>query len=152
MLIGAVVNERPDLFRAAVGVVPFLDVLGTMVDSSLSLTTAEWEEWGNPNERDFFDYMRSYSPVHNVRAQAYPDLLLLPAYNDARTGYWEAFKWAQGVRSCNTHPDTAALVLMDMDMGHFTDGSRHSIAHARALQLAFILDKLGLGRVKPSPM
>jgi len=99
LLVGAVLNMRPDLFKAAIAGVPFVDCLTTMCDSSIPLTTGEWEEWGNPNEKKFFDYMRSYSPMDNVIPQRYPSILALSGLHDPRVAFWEPAKWVQLLRS-----------------------------------------------------
>lgn len=94
LLMGAVLNMRPDLFNVAVAGVPFVDVMNTMSDPSIPLTTGEWEEWGNPNEHKYFDYMLSYSPYDNVREQAYPNILITAGLHDPRVAYWEPLKYA----------------------------------------------------------
>src|SRR5947207_5585857 len=99
MLMGAVVNMRPDLFKAVVAQVPFVDIINTMLDASLPLTTSEYIEWGNPNEKPAFDYMISYSPYDNVKAQAYPDMLVEISYNDSQVPYWEGAKFAAKIRA-----------------------------------------------------
>ena len=91
--MGAVVNQRPDLFRAVVAEVPFVDVINTMLDPSLPLTITEYEEWGNPSEADVYDYVRSYSPYDNVGRQDYPNILITAGLNDPRVQYWEPAKW-----------------------------------------------------------
>eukprot|EP00965_Chrysotila_dentata_P172200 5682543-Pleurochrysis_carterae.AAC.3 len=100
LLVGATANLRPELFCALLASVPFLDAAGTLQDSSLPLTANEWEEFGNPNEADGFESVFGFSPVHNVKPRAkYPKCLLLPALNDARTGFWEASKFADRIRT-----------------------------------------------------
>ena len=94
LLMGAVANMRPDLFKAVVAQVPFVDVINTMLDASLPLTTSEYIEWGNPNEKPAYDYMMKYSPYDNVKAQAYPDMLVEISYNDSQVPYWEGAKFA----------------------------------------------------------
>src|SRR5690606_11139068 len=99
LLMGAVANLRPDLFRAIVADVPFVDVINTMLDASIPLTAQEWEQWGNPAEREAYAYMRQYSPYDNVGAQAYPWMLVMSGINDPRLHYWEPAKWVAKVRA-----------------------------------------------------
>nr|MBA3672655.1 S9 family peptidase [Gemmatimonadaceae bacterium] len=113
LLMGAVVNMRPDLFKAAVAQVPFVDVINTMLDASLPLTTSEYIEWGNPNEKPAFDYMMKYSPYDNVKAQRYPAMLVEVSYNDSQVPYWEGAKFAAKVRSMKTD-DNVLLVKANM--------------------------------------
>jgi oligopeptidase B len=139
MLIGAVVNARPALWRAAVAVVPFLDVLNTMLDDSLPLTVLEYDEWGNPNDRKFFEYIRSYSPYDNVRAQDYPPMLLLSGLNDRRVQYWEPAKWTAMLRTIKT--DANPLLLRTrMVEGHKGASGRYDSLRDIALEYAFILE------------
>ena len=92
--MGAVTNMRPDLFHAVIAGVPFVDVINTMLDETIPLTVIEWEEWGNPNDKKYFDYMRAYSPYDNVRPVEYPHMLVLAGLNDPRVQYWEVMPWA----------------------------------------------------------
>ncbi|RNF01285.1 oligopeptidase b [Trypanosoma rangeli] len=141
LLIGAVLNMRPDLFQVALAGVPFVDVMTTMCDPSIPLTTGEWEEWGNPNEYKFFDYMNSYSPVDNVRAQDYPHLMIQAGLHDPRVAYWEPVKWASKLRALKT--DTNELLLkMDLDSGHFSASDRYKFWREMAIQQAFVLKHL----------
>ena len=117
--MGNIVNWRPDLFHAIVAGVPFVDLMNTMCDPTIPLTTGEWEEWGNPNEDKFFDYMLSYSPYDNVRAQPYPNILITAGLFDPRVAYWEPAKWASKLRSLNTG-DSKVLCKFDLDSGHFS--------------------------------
>merc|ERR1711871_24112 len=103
LLMGAVLNMRPDLFQVAVCGVPFVDLMTTMCDPSIPLTTNEWEEWGNPNTPKYFDYMLSYSPIDNVRAQEYPNILITAGLFDPRVAYWEPAKWASKLRDMKTN-------------------------------------------------
>ncbi len=139
MLIGAVVNARPDLWRAAVAVVPFLDVLNTMLDDSLPLTVLEYDEWGNPNERKFYEYIRSYSPYDNVIAQEYPPMLLLCGLNDQRVQYWEAAKWAARLRTMKTDSNPV-LLRTRMSEGHKGASGRYDYLRDVAVEYAFILE------------
>ncbi len=143
LLIGAVVNMRPDLFRAVIADVPFVDLMNTMLDESIPLTVIEYEEWGNPNEEEYFDYMLSYSPYDNVEAKDYPNMLILAGLNDTRVQYWEPAKWAAKLRSTKT--DTNRLLLKtEMGSGHGGVSGRYSRLRDVAFQYAFVLDVLGI--------
>ena len=143
LLAGAVLNERPDLFGAYIANVPFVDVLNTMLDASLPLTTGEYDEWGNPEtSREVFDRIRSYSPYDNVKAQAYPPMLVLAGWNDNRVAYWEPAKWIARLRVMKT--GTAPLFLFTaFETGHGGASGRYSGLEEVALQYAFILKSLG---------
>ncbi|MCG8425373.1 MAG: S9 family peptidase [Proteobacteria bacterium] len=144
LLIGAVVNMRPDLMKAAVVHVPFVDVINTMLDASIPLTVIEYEEWGNPNQKEYFDYIRSYSPYDNVAARDYPHLLITAGLNDPRVQYWEPAKWTAKLRAMKT--DSNRLLLKtNMGAGHRGASGRYNRLHERAFDFAFILDVLGLG-------
>lgn len=143
LLAGAVLNRRPDLFKAYVANVPFVDVLNTMLDASLPLTTGEYDEWGNPEaSREVFDRIRAYSPYDNVKAQDYPAVLVLAGWNDNRVAYWEPAKWVAKMRVFNT--GKAPLLLHTaFETGHGGSSGRYSALDEIALQYAFILDQLG---------
>jgi len=145
LLVGAVTTMRPELFRAVVAEVPFVDVVNTMLDASLPLTAAEWEEWGDPRKPEFYRYMRSYSPYDNVRAQAYPEMLVLAGWNDPRVGYWEPAKWVARIRAQRTD-DRLLLLRTDMGSGHGGPSGRYGSLRERAFVLAFLLDRLGVAR------
>lgn len=138
LLIGAVLNMRPDLFACAIAGVPFVDVLTTMCDPSIPLTTGEWEEWGNPNEYKYFDYMKSYSPVDNVTNQAYPPLFIQAGLHDPRVAYWEPLKWAATLRRLKTDANPV-LVKMEMEHGHFSASDRYKYWRELAQQQAFVV-------------
>ncbi|CAM6004682.1 unnamed protein product [Sphagnum balticum] len=141
LLIGAVVNMCPNLFKAAVADVPFVDALNTMSDPKIPLTVVEWEEWGNPNEEVFYDYMEKYSPYDNVCARAYPSLLVTAGLNDPRVAYWEPAKWVAKLREYKT--DTNPLYLKtDMGSGHFSASDRYKYLRESAFEYAFILDQI----------
>lgn len=142
MLMGAVVNMRPDLWRAAVVVVPFVDVLNTMLDHSLPLTVIEFEEWGNPAEKKAYEYIRSYSPYDNVARQDYPAMLVLSGFNDRRVQYWEPAKWVAKLRAWKT--DANPLLLRTrMGEGHKGASGRYDYLKDVALEYAFILERVG---------
>ena len=144
MLMGAVANLRPDLFRAMVAQVPFVDVLNTMLDDTLPLTTMEYNEWGNPNQRDYYDYMKTYSPYDNVQAQAYPSLLITGGMSDPRVTYWEPAKWTARLRDMKTD-DNLLLLRIHMESGHGGASGRFERLKEVAEEFAFILNVFGMG-------
>jgi len=141
LLMGAVINMRPDLFAAVVAMVPFVDSLNTALDASLPLTVGEYEEFGNPNIKEFYDYMKSYAPYENVAAQAYPAILITAGLNDPRVSYWEAAKWAAKLRACKTD-DHLLLLKTNLGSGHFGPSGRYEHLRETALHYAFILHVL----------
>lgn len=143
LLMGAVLNMRPDLFVGAIAGVPFVDVLNTMCDATIPLTTGEWEEWGNPNEEKYFQYMSEYSPYDNVKAQDYPSVLVTSGLYDPRVAYWEPTKWVAKLRDLKTD-NNDLLLKMDLDTGHFSASDRYHYLREKAFDTAFLLDKLGL--------
>ncbi len=143
MLMGAVVNERPDLFDCVVAHVPFVDVLNTMLDDSLPLTTMEYNEWGNPNDAEYYRYMRTYSPYDNVRRQAYPAMLVTGGISDPRVTYWEPAKWVAKLRDMRTD-ENPLLLKIHMDSGHAGASGRFERIKEVAEEYAFILNALGL--------
>ncbi|MDA8206390.1 MAG: S9 family peptidase [Thermaerobacter sp.] len=143
LLMGAVLNMRPDLFRVAAPGVPFVDVINSMMDASIPLTSLEWDEWGNPANPEQYSYMKSYSPYDNVTAKEHPHMFVTAGLNDPRVGYFEPAKWVARLRATKT--DNNQLVLKThMGSGHF--GSSGRLAHLvdEAEKYAFILDKLGV--------
>ena len=142
--MGAVVNLRPDLFRAVVAEVPFVDALTTMLDETLPLTITEWEEWGDPvNDPELYALMKSYSPYDNVEAKAYPALLVTGGLNDPRVQYWEPAKWVAKLRTLKT--DDHVLVLkMELGAGHSGPSGRYDAWRDEAFVQAFLLDQLGI--------
>lgn len=143
LLMGAVINQRPDLFRAVVAKVPFVDVLNTATDPTLPLTVIEYDEWGNSNEREYWDYIRSYSPYDNVRAQPYPHVLATAGLNDPRVSYWEPAKWIAKLRTVNTS-GSMLLLKTNMDAGHGGASGRYERMKETAFDYAFILYALGM--------
>ncbi|WP_036479980.1 S9 family peptidase [Myxosarcina sp. GI1] len=143
LLMGAVINLRPDLFKAVVADVPFVDVLTTILDTSLPLTILEWEEWGNPNEPEYYDYIKSYSPYDNVTAKDYPALLITAGLNDSRVKYWEPAKWIAKLRELKTD-DNLLLLKTNMSAGHGGASGRYEALKEIALEYAFVLDRLGI--------
>lgn len=141
LLMGAVLNMRPDLFKVSIAGVPFVDVMTTMCDPSIPLTTGEWEEWGNPNEYKYFDYMLSYSPMNNVRAQQYPHIMVQAGLHDPRVAYWEPTKWVAKLRELKTD-DNEVLLNMDLESGHFSAKDRYRYWKESAIQQAFVCKHL----------
>jgi oligopeptidase B len=146
LLMAAVVNERPDLFRAAHLAVPFVDVVNTMMDASLPLTIGEYLEWGNPNEKEAFEYILSYSPYDNLAAKAYPALLVTTSYNDSQVMYWEPAKYVAKLRTLK--PDGNPLVLKTrmQPAGHGGASGRYDALKDRAFELAWMLKQVGIAR------
>ncbi len=141
--MGAVTNLRPDLFRAVVAEVPFVDVVNTMLDASLPLTVIEYDEWGNPNDPEAYAYIRAYSPYDNVEAKAYPHMLVTAGLNDPRVAYWEPAKWVARLRARKT--DTNRLLLRtNMGAGHGGASGRWDFLREVAFKYAFVLDVLGV--------
>ena len=143
LLMGAVLNLRPDLFKAAVAGVPFVDVISTMMDPSIPLTTGEYEEWGNPADPTFYAYMKSYSPYDNLQPAAYPHILATAGFNDPRVQYWEPAKWVAKLRTLK-HDDNRLLLKTNMSAGHAGASGRFDYLKEVALEYAFFLDVLGL--------
>src|SRR5262249_34005891 len=144
LLVGAVLNMRPDLCRAALARVPFVDVIHTMLDESLPLTVIEFEEWGNPRLPEQYEYIRSYSPCDNVTAQGYPALLVVGAYNDSQVMYWEPAKWVALLRARKTDANPLLLRMDLAPSGHAGRSGRYEQLHERAFELAFLLQQLGV--------
>lgn len=143
LLMGAITNLRPDLFQAVIAKVPFVDVMSTMLDPSIPLTTLEYDEWGNPNDPDQYAYMRSYSPYDNLNATAYPHLLVTTGLNDPRVAYWEPAKWVARLRTLKT--DANALFLhTNLGAGHGGSSGRFGRLRDTALDYAFVLEKLNV--------
>lgn len=143
LLMGAVTNMRPDLFQIVVAEVPFVDVLNTMLDPTIPLTITEYDEWGNPQERIYYDYIRSYSPYDNVTAQAYPHMIVTAGLNDSRVGYWEPAKWVAKLRSLKTD-DHLLILKTNMGAGHGGASGRYDYLREIAFEYAVILDLLGM--------
>ncbi|MEM1032630.1 MAG: S9 family peptidase [Myxococcota bacterium] len=141
LLVGAVANMRPELWRGVVANVPFVDVVTTMLDESIPLTTFEYDEWGNPNDRAYFDYMLSYSPYDNVTAAAYPEMLVLTGLHDSQVQYWEPAKWVARLR----HHSTGGRVVfrVDLDAGHGGASGRFRRHRETALIYAWLIDLAG---------
>jgi len=141
LLMGAVVNLRPDLFSAVIGGVPFVDSLNTALDASLPLTVGEYEEFGDPSKPEFYAYMKAYAPYENVTAQAYPAMLVTAGLNDPRVSYWEPAKWVAKLRALKTN-DRPLLLKTNMGSGHFGSSGRYEYLKETAIEYAFLLDVL----------
>lgn len=138
MLMGVAINERPDLFHGVIAQVPFVDVVTTMLDESIPLTTGEFEEWGNPQDPQYYAYMKSYSPYDNVTAQDYPHLLVTTGLHDSQVQYWEPAKWVAKLRELKTD-DRLLLLCTDMDSGHGGKSGRFKSYEGVALEYAFLI-------------
>ena len=142
LLVGAVVNMAPELYHGVIAAVPFVDVVTTMLDDSIPLTTGEYDEWGNPHEKEYYDYMKSYSPYDNIKAQNYPNILVTTGLHDSQVQYFEPAKWVAKLRDLKTDSN---LVLLDinMDAGHGGASGRFESLREVAKEYAFILDLEG---------
>ncbi|VEU40604.1 unnamed protein product [Pseudo-nitzschia multistriata] len=145
MLVGSSINQAPELFRVAILGVPFVDVVATMTDSTIPLTSGEWVEWGNPNEEKYFDYMMEYSPMNSVRSGArYPSCWLTGGLHDPRVAYWEPAKFAATLRHANPGSEHPVCLKMDLSAGHFSASDRYKYLRELAIDYSFLLDQLGL--------
>lgn len=141
LLMGAIANLRPDLFAGVVAQVPFVDVLTTMLDDTIPLTTSEYDEWGNPNEKKAYDYMKLYSPYDNVQPKPYPNILVTSGLHDSQVQYWEPTKWVLKLRE-NNQSDSLILLKTDMDAGHGGASGRYEKLKEKALEYSFMLKVL----------
>ncbi len=138
LLMGAVINYNPELYKAVVAQVPFVDVVTTMLDDTIPLTTGEYDEWGNPNDEKYYKYMKSYSPYDNVEAKAYPNLLVTTGLHDSQVQYWEPAKWVAKLRDLKTD-ENLLLLHTDMEVGHGGATGRYKSLKDRAREYAFLL-------------
>ncbi|MCR5886342.1 S9 family peptidase [Hymenobacter sp. J193] len=143
LLMGAIVNLHPEYYKGVVAAVPFVDVVTTMLDESIPLTTGEYDEWGNPNQKEFYDYMLSYSPYDQVKAQAYPNMLVTTGLHDSQVQYFEPAKWVAKLRATKTD-NNLLLLHTDMAAGHGGASGRFKSLHDTARQFAFMLMLLGV--------
>jgi oligopeptidase B len=143
LLMGAVVNLKPEIFRAVISHVPFVDVMNTMLDASLPLTVPEYEEWGNPSEEKYFNYMLSYSPYDNLKAASYPAMLVKTSLNDSQVMYWEPAKYVARLRTLKTD-DNLLLLVTNMQAGHGGSSGRYDYLKEIAFDYAFLLRELGM--------
>lgn len=138
LLVGAVMNYNPELFNGIVAQVPFVDVVSTMLDDTIPLTTGEYDEWGNPNEKEYYDYMKSYSPYDNIEAKNYPNILITTGFHDSQVQYWEPAKWTARLRELKTD-DNILIFKTDMSSGHGGASGRFESLKEIALEYAFLL-------------
>ncbi|WP_256743678.1 prolyl oligopeptidase family serine peptidase, partial [Cronobacter sakazakii] len=150
MLMGTAINERPELFRGVIAQVPFVDVVTTMLDESIPLTTGEFEEWGNPADQEYYFYMKSYSPYDCVSAQRYPHLLVTTGLHDSQVQYWEPAKWVAKLRELKTD-DNLLLLCTDMDSGHGGKSGRFKSYEGVAMEYAFLIG-LAQGTLPPDQL
>jgi oligopeptidase B len=150
LLVGAVANMRPDLFHGIVAEVPFVDVVTTMLDDTIPLTTGEYDEWGNPNEKTYYDYMLSYSPYDNVEARDYPNMLVTTGLHDSQVQYFEPAKWVARLRALKTD-DNRLLLRTYMDAGHSGGSGRFREYRETAFAYAFLLALEGWTHTDTSP-
>jgi oligopeptidase B len=139
LLMGAVVNIAPELYNGVIAQVPFVDVITTMLDDSIPLTTGEYDEWGNPNVKKYYDYMLSYSPYDNVTAQKYPNMYVSTGLHDSQVQYWEPAKWVAKLRTKKTG-DTVLFLNTNMDAGHGGASGRFEALKELAKEYSFLLD------------
>jgi oligopeptidase B len=142
LLVSAVLNLRPDLFRAALALVPFTNVITAMLMPDLPLTVIEYEQWGNPSDPEAFEYMLSYSPYENVEAKAYPAIFARAGLNDLQVPYWDPAKWVAKLRALKTDPNPL-LLLTNMSAGHSGSSGRYDHLHEDAQHYAFLLTEIG---------
>ena len=145
LLMGAVVNLRPDLFKAVHAAVPFVDVMNTMMDATLPLTVGEYLEWGDPNEKAAYDYMKPYSPYDNLEKRSYPAMLLTTSLNDSQVGYWEAAKYAARLRTRKTDKN-ALLLKTNMGAGHGGSSGRYDRLKEIAFEYAWLMAQVGIAK------
>jgi oligopeptidase B len=144
LLMGAVTNLRPDLFKAVHAAVPFVDVMNTMMDASLPLTVGEYLEWGNPNEKAAFDYMRAYSPYDNIAKKAYPAILVTTSFNDSQVMYWEPAKYVAKLRATKTDSNPLLLKCKMDPAGHGGSSGRYDALKDKAFEMAWMLKQVGI--------
>ena len=142
LLVGVVLNEAPQLYRSVIAAVPFIDVMTTMLDESIPLTTGEYDEWGNPNDKIYYDYMLSYSPYDNVKKQEYPNLMVTAGYHDSQVQYWEPAKWVAKLRTHKTD-NNALFLVTNMEAGHSGASGRFNALKETAKEYAFMLQLEG---------
>ena len=143
LLMGAICNMRPDLWRGVVNAVPFVDVITTMLDETIPLTTFEFDEWGNPKNKEYYDYMKSYSPYDNIENKNYPNILVTSGYWDSQVQYWEPAKYVAKLRDHKTD-NNLLLFWCNMDAGHGGKSGRFEALKEVALEYAFMMDLVGI--------
>jgi len=147
LLMGAIINLNPELYNGVIAAVPFVDVVTTMLDETIPLTTGEFDEWGNPKDPTYYKYMKSYSPYDNVEAKAYPPMLVTTGYHDSQVQYWEPAKWVAKLRDMKTD-DNPLVMYCNMDTGHGGASGRFERYKETAMEYAFLLDLAGLAEVE----
>ena len=145
LLMGVIVNLAPELYNGIVTQVPFVDVITTMLDDSIPLTTGEYDEWGNPNEAAYYDYIKSYSPYDNVEEKDYPNLLITTGLHDSQVQYWEPAKWTAKLRTLKKD-NNILLLKTNMETGHGGASGRFESLKEDALEYAFLLDLEGINK------
>lgn len=143
LLVGAVLNMAPELFKGIIAAVPWVDVVTTMLDDTIPLTTSEYDEWGNPNNKEYYDYMLSYSPYDNVEAKDYTNLLVTTGLHDSQVQYFEPAKWVAKLRELKTD-DNLLIFKINMDYGHGGASGRFQFYKEIALEYAFMFDLVGI--------
>ena len=146
LLMGAVVNMRPDLFKAVHAAVPFVDVINTMMDATLPLTVGEYLEWGNPNDQAAYDYMKTYSPYDNLARRAYPAMLVTTSFNDSQVMYWEPAKYVARLRTLKTDSNPLLLKIKMDPAGHGGASGRYDRLHDTAFEYAWLLSQVGIAK------
>jgi oligopeptidase B len=139
LLMGAVINMAPDQFNGVIAAVPFVDVITTMLDENIPLTTGEYDEWGNPNDKIYYDYMKSYSPYDNIKNQQYPNLLITAGLHDSQVQYWEPAKWIARLR-LQSNNSSDLFLKTNMDAGHGGSSGRFEALKEVASEYAFLFD------------
>ncbi len=145
LLMGAIINEKPELFKGVIAAVPFVDVVTTMLDETIPLTTGEYDEWGNPNDEEYYHYIKSYSPYDNVKNQDYPALLVTTGLHDSQVQYWEPAKWVARLRETKTDKNPLYL-FTNMETGHGGAAGRFEAYRETAMEYAFLLDLAGISQ------
>ena len=139
LLMGTIINLRPDLWNGVIAAVPFVDVVTTMLDESIPLTTGEFDEWGNPKNEEYYHYIKSYSPYDNIESKEYPHLLVTTGLHDSQVQYWEPAKWVALLREKKTDKNKL-MMLTNMEFGHSGASGRFEVYKEIALEYAFLLD------------
>ena len=142
LLMGAIMNMEPQLYNGIVAAVPFVDVVTTMLDESIPLTTGEFDEWGNPKNQEYYEYMLSYSPYDNISVKEYPHLLVTSGLHDSQVQYWEPTKWVAKLRELKAD-DNKLLLYTNMDAGHGGASGRFQALKELTLEYTFLLDLAG---------
>jgi oligopeptidase B len=138
LLMGAIVNMNPELYNGIIAAVPFVDVISTMIDDSIPLTTGEYDEWGNPNDKEYYDYIKSYSPYDQVTSKKYPNILVTTGFHDSQVQYWEPAKWVAKLRELKTD-DNLLLLRTNMEAGHGGASGRFDALKETAEDYTFFL-------------